>query len=256
MLQKIVLRCTNSQQERASYNWGSLLHGALMERLPKDIADALHDENLRPFSQYVLPLADNKLEWNIGLWDDSISEYIVQAVMPISSININYKGMELEVIGAERKKQNERNFLARFFGQEPSCRRYELEFLTPCTHKSSGKYVLFPTPELMIQSLCMRFCAFSQEYSLADPKTMAQISDNLQISGYSLHSVQYHIESAKIFGYMGRVSLYIHGPDQLARLTEMLLSFSEYAGIGIKTALGMGGCRITPIKPLPEKSKI
>ena len=40
--------------ERAAASFGSLLHGALMERLPKDLAAMLHEQDMRPYSQSVL----------------------------------------------------------------------------------------------------------------------------------------------------------------------------------------------------------
>ena len=218
-----------------------------MELLPSEVADLLHENNLRPFSQYVLPLEDNRIEWNIGLWGGDISDAIAQVIMPISFIDINHKGIRLEVVKSEREKQSEQDFLSRFFTAEAPCRRYELEFLTPCTHKSAGEYVLFPTPHLIIQNLHMRFCAFSQVFSLDDEEVMQQIAANLHIARYSLRSAQYCFDGTRIPGYLGRITLAIRGPEQLARLVGMLLSFSEYAGVGIKTSLGMGGCRITEI---------
>ena len=247
MLQKITLTCTYNGDAKASYHWGSLLHGAMMELLPEEISEALHENNLRPFSQYVLSLTDNKLIWNIGLFGGAVSEAVVQAVMPISCIDIKHKGIRLEVVASERKKQSERDFFARFFTVEPPCRQFKLEFLTPSTHKSAGEYVLFPTPELIIQSLYMRFCAFSQELALDDSDTMVQLMSNLKITNYSLRSAKYHLEGTLVAGYIGWVSISVRGPEQLARLAGMLLSFAEYAGIGIKTSLGMGACRITQI---------
>jgi len=247
MLQKITLQCTYSGEAKASYNWGSLLHGAMMELLPKETASVLHENNLRPFSQYVLPMPGNRLEWKLGLWGNEVSETVAQVVMSTPCIEIKHKGIKLEVVASEQKKQSERDFFTCFFTTETPCRRYELEFLTPCTHKSAGEYVLFPSPELIIQSLYMRFCAFSQDFSLDDAETMAQLAANLYIARYSLRSAQYHLEGTKVAGYIGRVTLYICGPEQLARLAGMLLSFAEYAGVGIKTSLGMGGCRIIQI---------
>jgi CRISPR/Cas system endoribonuclease Cas6 (RAMP superfamily) len=46
---------------------------------------------------------------------------------------------------------------------------------------------------------------------------------------------------------MGKITLVVNGPDQLARLAGAMLSFAEYSGVGIKTALGMGGVRIREI---------
>ena len=39
MLQKIVLQCTYEGDQRASYNWGSLFHGFLIQTLPPQAAD-------------------------------------------------------------------------------------------------------------------------------------------------------------------------------------------------------------------------
>jgi CRISPR/Cas system endoribonuclease Cas6 (RAMP superfamily) len=73
---------------------------------------------------------------------------------------------------------------------------------------------------------------------------MEQIIKNIHIVRYSLRSSKYHLDGIKVNGYTGRVTLLLQGPDQLARLTGMLLSFAEYAGVGIKTSLGMGGCLV------------
>jgi CRISPR/Cas system endoribonuclease Cas6 (RAMP superfamily) len=40
------------------------------------------------------------------------------------------------------------------------------------------------------------------------------------------------------------MTLRLHGPDTLARYVRFLLRFGEYSGVGIKTAIGMGGIRI------------
>jgi len=247
MLQKITLKLTYKGEAKASYNWGSMMHGVLMELLPADAAETFHENSLRPFSQYVLPLGESIIEWNIGLWGDGISDVVAKAILPVNTLEIKHKGILLNVCSSERQNLSERDFMARFFETENPCRKYELEFLTPCTHKSAGKHVLFPTTDLMVQSLCMRFNAYSQEYSLDDPEAMKQIAENMRIVKYSLHSAQYHLDGTKVTGYAGRIVLYISGPEQLVRLAGMLLSFSEYSGIGVKTSLGMGGCRIRPI---------
>lgn len=254
MFQKISLKCAYQSDAKATYNWGSLMHGALMELLTPEIADRLHEISLRPFSQYVLSLNNRSIEWHIGLWDDEISAAIKQAVMAVPFIDIKHIGIRLNIETSEINGQSEKEFLSGFFTEEIPCRRYELEFITPCTHKSGGRYVIFPTPELIIQSLYMRYCAFSQEFSIDDAETMAQLAANLRIVRYSLHSAQYNLEGANITGYVGKITFSIHGPEQLVRLAGMLLSFAEYAGVGIKTSLGMGGCRVRKIPKLSDNN--
>ncbi len=86
-----------------------------------------------------------------------------------------------------------------------------------------------------------------EDVSLDDPEAMEQVARHIRMVRYSLHSAVYYLEQTKITGYMGRVTVVIGGTEQLARLAGALLSFAEYSGLGVKTALGMGGVKIKAI---------
>ena len=244
MLQKIILKCSFVGEERASYNWGSIMHGLLMELLPSEIVEILHESRLNPYSQYVIPLSENELEWHIGIWDNDISDIMTKIILPLTHFNINHKGITLDVTSVIREIKSEEDFLAQFFAVDTPCRRYRLEFLTPCTHKSRGEYTLFPSTRLILQNLLMRFSAYSNSFSLEDDEILDHLEAYTKIVHYSLRTATFHLKDAGITGYIGRVILSIRGPEQLARLCGMLLSFAEYAGVGIKTSLGMGGCNV------------
>lgn len=247
MLQKITLQCKYEGEQKASYNWGSIFHGIIMEMLPLDIAEEMHQSKLKPFSQYISTRSDNQLQWNIGLWDEYAAEHIVQAIMPMSRMEIKNKGIELAITDIKRTSLSENDYFSRFFTAPTPCRRYEIEFRTPCTHKQEGSYVVFPSIDLIINNLSRRISAFIQDYSLNDPEAMEQVIRNIRIVRYSLHSSVYYLEQTKITGYIGRMTVVINGPDQLARLAGAILSFAEYSGIGIKTALGMGGTGVKEV---------
>jgi CRISPR-associated endoribonuclease Cas6 len=246
MLQKICVKCSYAGGLNASYNWGSLMHGVLIELLPGVIAEDLHDNSLRPFSQYIVPVSDGMVEWHIGAWDDVVSDAIAKALMSLMKIEIKHKDITLNVQDVNRSILTEKEFISRFFANASPSRYYNLDFVTPCTHKSGGEYVLFPSAGLIVQSLYMRFCAFSQEVSIDDPEVLEHLCEHTSIVYYSLRSARYSFKERKIRGYIGRVTLAIRGPEQIARLVGMLLSFAEYAGVGIKTSLGMGGCKVKP----------
>jgi CRISPR-associated endoribonuclease Cas6 len=246
-LEKIILQCKYEGEQRANYNWGSLFHGFLMQALPAETADMLHESGLRPFSQYILPQTDQQLIWNIGVWEGNMAEQIMKSVGSCSRIELAQKGITLEVGGMQRIIQTETEHFSRFFMGDNPCRRYEIEFLTPCTHKKDGGYVLFPSPELIINSLSRRYSAYNENISLDDPAVMQEVTRYIRIVRYSLRSAVYYLESTKITGYTGSITLVVGGPEQLARLAGALLSFAEYSGLGIKTALGMGGVRIKQV---------
>ena len=254
MLQKLTLQCKYADDLKPSYNWGSLLHGVLMELLPGEVAEALHESGLRPFSQYIVPLADSVLEWRLGLWDDAISNEIVKAVMPLSKIPLKHKNSELTVLSTNRNQISEEDYITSHVTHEEGARRYELEFITPCTHKSGGRYVLFPSVELIYQSLQMRFDSFSNEFSLGDSDSLIHLSNSTQIVRYNLRSEAFYLENYKIPCYKGRLTLAVRGPETLCQLAGMLLGFSEYAGIGIKTSMGMGGCKCVKTDSIEKKT--
>jgi CRISPR-associated endoribonuclease Cas6 len=207
----------------------------------------LHHSQIRPFSQYVLPQRGWQLTWVIGLSESEIADHIVQAIMPLTQIELQQKAMTLEVTGVQRSSQSVQEYFKKFFTADKPCRRYEIEFLTPSTHKQDGAYTLFPSPELMINNINSRYCAYMQDVSLDDPEAMEQIVRHTRIVRYSLHTAVYYLENTKITGYMGRITLVLSGHEQLARVAGALLSFAEYSGLGIKTDFGMGGLKIKEI---------
>jgi len=247
MLQKLILKCVYNGNQKISYNWGSLFHGMFMELLPEDIAAVFHDNCMHPYSQYIISMTGNMVDWHIGLLGSNISDEIARTVSSLSRFELKHKNAVFDVTAVEHEKESEHDLYKRFFTGDMPGRRYELEFLTPCTHKSAGSYMLFPSPKHIIQSLIMRFSAFSEAYSFDDSEAIEQIISHTHISSYQLRSSRYHLEGTGITGYTGRIILSISGPEQLARLAGMLLSYSEYAGIGIKTSLGMGGCRVRQV---------
>lgn len=246
MLQKIILQCKYQGEQEANYHWGSLMHGMILEKLPVDVVKMLHESKLRPFSQYLIPKPEQKLSWHIGLWDKNVAEIIEPILVSLQQFTIKHKGISLEVVEVDKRIISYQDYFANFFVSANVCRRYEVNFLTPCSHKRDGQYVIFPTVDLMIQSVAKRYCAFIHDFSLDDPEAITQIIQHMRIVRYSLRSAVYYLNGTKITGYLGKITIQIQGPEQLARLAGALLSFAEYAGLGIKTALGMGGVRIIP----------
>lgn len=247
MLQKLILQCSYDNDQKANYNWGSLMHGILMEALIPEVVNLLHESQLKPYTQYVTTDGDDNLIWTIGIWDNDIAAHIIPAVMSISKIFIKHKNLELKVTASQRLSISKNEHFHKYFTSEKPARRYEIEFLTPCSHKQQGEYVLFPTPELIINSLARRYNAYINDISLDDEEAMEQIAQNIKIVRYTLRTAVFYLENTKITGYTGKITIIIRGPEQLARLAGALLSFGEYSGIGIKTALGMGGIKVREI---------
>ena len=79
---------------------------------------------------------------------------------------------------------------------------------------------------------------------LEDDDAIQMLTNNLRIRSYRLKSSTYRLKQNSIPGFCGEIVISSKLSPPMLELWKILLIFSEYAGIGIKTALGMGGVSI------------
>jgi CRISPR/Cas system endoribonuclease Cas6 (RAMP superfamily) len=219
-----------------------MLHGALIRALPEQTATAMHEMRMRPFSQYVEAISDTAICWHIGLAGE-MTEEIERAISAITAVQVEGKAM-LAVVETHREAITEKHFADRFMSSPQYRHQYTMQIKTPCTHKSMGQYALFPSMELIYHNLFMRASAMRDLAPLFEPLDAAQFAQRASIERYALRSAPYFFERTKVVGYTGSLNLCLHGAEEEKRLAGLLLSLAEYTGIGIKTALGMGGCEV------------
>jgi len=228
--------------------WGSLLHGMLVERLPREWQERLHDGGPRPFSQWVEPVEGAAFRWHLSILDDGLAA----AVEPLLKVGERWPCKHLQGDFILGEVQSEcltvQAYMKPFFLSETAPPRLRLFFLTTTTHKTQGEYALFPSVELIARGLRGRLCDIEPGMVLSDDEVLEQIISRTRIARYRLQSGSFALESTRVQGYTGYVDLSIQGPDPLIRLANLLYCFAPWCGVGIKTALGMGGCRIEPIE--------
>lgn len=267
------------KQAAFNHNWGSLLHGAMMEHVPSELAQELHRPALKGYSQYVLspndcrqlkrkfstqtlPFLswfdneDNQPDgvWSLSVLDDDLLP-VFQPLLPTTEtrqLEIKQKQCNI-TIGSSTVQplQFEDSFeriTAKNFLQKKAHRQFRMDFLTPTTFKQSGQHVLFPSEHLILQNLIMRWDTFSKRTTLNDAEIFAQILANIRIRSYNLFSKGFSANGIWITGFCGYITLNIQGPETLANLVNMLMQMADFVGVGVKTAMGMGAISVTPIK--------
>lgn len=96
----------------------------------------------------------------------------------------------------------------------------------------------------MLQSLIARWGLCFPEFPLDDPDAV-QASSPVCISWITgFIPWRYSMKQTKIPSFLGRIILEAHLPAPLLEMFRTLYVFAPYAGIGIKSALGMGGVKI------------
>ncbi len=222
------------------YNFATALHGLVIENVPSSEVDEFHELQIKPFSQY-LQIEKEKAVWNVQALDKKTGKWFMEKFMDedFREIFLVNKERRIKIVSKGLESFSYDDLLNKYYfarGQRRIC----LKFITPCSFKREGSYMIFPDIRLIYQSLLNKFNQFAEE-TLIDPEDV--IDDLVKytvINNYRLRSTRYFIGKSKIPSFAGELSLYIKGPDPLVQLANLLFGFSEMSGIGVKTALGMG----------------
>lgn len=116
-----------------------------------------------------------------------------------------------------------------------------VRFNSVTSFKHDGQYIIFPDISMMLGSLINKWNVFSPDIKLHEDNLSDNLAAMSTITDYKLRTQIYSLEGIRIKGFSGSISLKLRGNDMARRLIGVLLVFAPYCGIGIKTALGMGG---------------
>lgn len=221
------------------YECAYRLYSWLLSSLPEEAGDFLHQQGEHPVSQYLCPRREGGTAvWHISLLNDTAHELFSGILESAETIELH--GSTLSICERSHKQPVSPSELIRS-GRSGGSSRVVLQLMTPTAFKQSGRYTIFPQEKLIVQSLVRSWSVFCPEYPLDDPDAMQMLTDGLHISDYSLHSARYRMKNAAVPGFAGRMTISPHLSVPMLELWNTLLAWSEYAGLGIKTTLGMGG---------------
>ncbi|WP_050698055.1 CRISPR system precrRNA processing endoribonuclease RAMP protein Cas6 [Anaeromassilibacillus senegalensis] len=222
------------------------LYGWLMERVSPDFADQLHESNMRPFSQYLFVQRDTpfRAEYHWNLFTEEAAREITPLLCPSKPVLLRGGEKQIRIRRAEQEPFLTADTVEQCFTALEIPTSYKMNFLTPTTFKTEEHYALYPTAELIVKSAVARFAQLGSDVVLEDEKVIAQLAGAAKITTYSLHAKKYRMKASCVQGFTGWVRLAIHGPEPMRRLFRLLMNAAPLTGIGIKTALGMGGCKV------------
>ena len=207
---------------------------------------------LKPFSQSIFK-RDDEFKWIVNCLDRESSEIFNDILMNrLDKVEIKNKNKTFEVISKNMQTITYKNLIDSTYFSD-SARIFKVNFLSPTSFKIDEKYTLFPNIEAIYKNLIRKFDSFSTEFSIYDEDMLESLIDNTEIIGYNLRSTVYHLESIKIPSYIGNICIKIHGTQQMTQIVKLLLTFAEYSGTGIKTALGMGAVKTDEVRKIARK---
>lgn len=229
-----------SDQGKITFAKSSLLQGVLMENIRPEYAQKMHEMSMRPYSQCVVE-QDGKVYWQIATLN---SEAYEEIIVPLASdsfrkFTLKHCDWTVNIISRQVCKTLKKEWMRSFY-QEESSRMLTISFHTPTSFKKDGGYAIFPELKNIYESLMLRYESILPEESFYDPDTLMQLVDNSSIVRYRLRSVTFPMEATRIPGFMGEITIRIKGPQTMVNFVKLLLTFGTFAGVGMKTAMGMG----------------
>lgn len=242
---------------------GPYFQGLLMSVVDKEYAELLHGGLFNPYSQY--SSFDNEtggITWTVNTLSDEATERIINPLTKRDSFEVKGLGIHLDVssysvetkslksltdVVHEKQNKPERNPDQDSAKAQKDVKQFDkmkLSFVTPTAFKSRGEYIFMPNSRLLFQNLLMRYETAYKGTQESDEETVSYLASHAKIVSYDLRSHYFsNVAEGKknIPAFMGNATISLGGPAPAIGLAKMLLMFGEYAGVGIKTSMGMGG---------------
>lgn len=215
-------------------------YSCLLSLLPREYADELHEQGETPISQCIYE-EQSESYWKIHLLDQAASDVFSAVLDGLNSLSLNSGEIGLELLDKDTITADTLVEAARKINSE---RFFSLRFLSPTAFKQAGRYSVLPDKELILHSLMNKWNTVFPSYPLEDEDAFQMLLDGLRISDYNLRTTRFLLKDSKIPGFIGNLRIDTNLSAPLMDIWKSLLSFSECSGIGIKTALGMGGVSI------------
>lgn len=218
--------------------WAYSLYAALLERAPRRFGEKAHADGASPVSQF-LETGDS-VRWCVTLLGQNAEEALTPFLDEAASLRLRRAGVRLTPVLENKETIQDVDAL---FQKAGECRQHELQFVTPTAFKSRGNYLILPSTRLILQSTvkkwnaCFADCPIEDE----DGSGLDALAEGLYCRGLRLQDTVYHLKGNVIPGFTGTLRLDNRLKGFHAQLADALLLFAGYAGVGIKTTLGMGG---------------
>ena len=242
MLTKLKIRLKPNNNKTYNANIGSILQGFLMEKIDTEFSEEIHNMQLNPYSQYIIKNGE-ELIWVINTLDEKSRVEIIDKLSCIESVVLKHRKeiLKVENISIDSKSYDEL-IEGYYMANNSPCIAFK--FLTPASFKHSGRYMIYPTPRLIFQSLMMQYNCFSKDIGITLNDFLPLLEDMVKLNNYHLQSTNFSLEGVKIPAFYGELIYMINAPKQIINLVHMLSEFGEYSGVGIKTSIGMGAIRV------------
>ena len=229
---------------------GSVFHGIIMQYIDTDYATELHRSQVHPYRQFVF--FDDKSQsyiWRIITFSYTCETQIRFMLESLpNKVFVRQKQLYLGIVTMSISSTSHDALCELLLGpnlDDPAdIQEIQINFKTCTSFKSQDAYQPFPDLERIFQSLLKRWNAFSETYTFTAPGLAKELCQATTLVDYRIQFKPYRVERTQIPAFIGYYTVRFKKNHSLAPLAMLLLFYSQFTGVGIKTALGMGGIQI------------
>lgn len=227
-----------------SYKNSSNLQGVLFERISPEYAEFLHMQQRHPYSQCLLKEKE-KTVWCVNALDEKAEEEMIEPLAreDFDGFTIRKSDKTVKIVRKTMEEVKTQELVREFYSVVPE-RIFRIQMLTAASFHQKGKYIIYPDMRLFYQSLMNKYSAVSTDMEMLDEDILEMLAEKTEIVGYHLRTARFPLEGINIPSFIGNFTVRISGADTIAAYARMLFEFGEYAGVGVKTAMGMGAFRL------------
>ncbi|WP_319996180.1 CRISPR system precrRNA processing endoribonuclease RAMP protein Cas6 [Trichococcus shcherbakoviae] len=244
-MQRFDFYCEWDGGTELDYRSASLFHGVIMHALPASFSEHLHKTSVAEFHQK-LEFGENALKWTIHALTDECAGYVEESLyQKMDTFYLKQKQIELRVV---RKESSDNLSYYEWYCMqsrkgEPS-NKVRVAFSSPASFKSYNTYLEEPNLSLCYRSLAMRLGSV-QETIRFPKKIWEHLADQTSIRHHAIEKCSFPLEKVNIPAFKGEMILELQGDEDELLMMNLLWDFANFAGLGIKTAVGMGQTEVT-----------
>ncbi len=230
---------TLSPDKETESHLGYYMYGALMEHIPFSLGEKYHNDGFTPIRQYIYRKNGLYL-WTVTLFGEAISP--LESALTVGSLwHLHRENIRLTCQSVETSPLL---FPEDFFYRDEQ--KNILTFHSATAFKQKKQYQNIPSTHLLFQSLSRKW---NEAFPTAmiedqDGKGIESMAQGVYFKDYFLKQEKYLLKNQEISGFVGKLQLGFRLSGFHLELCKALLEFGNYSGVGIKTALGMGGCTL------------
>lgn len=223
---------------------GSILHGIIMECIDPSYAQLLHSYDIRPYSQYIF--FDNSTKqyiWRISAVTKEAVQQLVKVMYQVpDKLFLKQKQGYLHIVKREIVEATTyQALMERFLATDIEYKGVQFTFTSPTSFKVDGHYTIYPEAFRLYRYWLKRWNTFSSGERMESEDLSQAIEKSLLVRHYSLHLQRFGLEQVLIHGFKGSFTIQFKGKFIVQQVLSLLSYYGQFTGVGIKTALGMGG---------------